>query len=131
MSDAELESLRGSLLRNLRRELGPQEGLEAFECHILLAVRIHRAAGLDARESRSGGQAWRRYVVEYFPPGRNARSDADFLWTEWRTRLVKHESPRGITHGQSHAHWLPLPEGGFCVNLESMWDDFEYSVDRS
>jgi hypothetical protein len=118
------------LLRNLRRPLGPEDGDEAFDCHILLAVRIHRAAGLNARASDREGQAWRRYFVAYFPEGRNSDADANFLWKEWRTEMLKHESPRGIAHGQSGAHWYPLPEGGFCVNLESMWDDFEFSVDR-
>ena len=44
--------------------------------------------------------------------------------------MLKRESPYAITHGQSGPHWYRLPGGGFCVNLESMWDDFEYSVDR-
>jgi hypothetical protein len=119
-------------MRNMRtrRPLGPEDGDEAFDRHIPLAVRIHRAAGLNARASDKEGQAWRRYVVDYFPPGHNTAADADFLWSEWRTRLLKHESPRGITHGQAGAHWHPLPEGGFCVNLESIWDDFEHSVVR-
>jgi hypothetical protein len=126
----ELTELRASLMRNLRRPLGPEDGEEAFDCHILLAVRIHRAAGLNARASDRAGQGWRRYFLDYFPPDRNAASDADFLWKNWRTRLLKHESPVGITHGQESLHWYPLPDGGFCVDLESMWDDFEYSVDR-
>jgi hypothetical protein len=126
----DLTALRDSLLHNLRRPLGPKDGDEAFDRHILLAVRIHRAAGLNARASDREGQAWTRYFASYFPEGRNSPEDAAFLWKEWRTRLLKHESPRGIAHGQSGAHWYPLPDGGFCVNLESMWDDFEDSVDR-
>ncbi len=129
-SPFELLRLRDSLLHNLRRHLGPEDGDEAFDRHILLAVRVHRAAGLNARKSEGEGAAWQRYFVDYFPAGRNSPTDADFLWREWRTRLLKHESPRGIAHGQSHAHWHPLPGGGFCVNLESMWDDFEYSAAR-
>jgi hypothetical protein len=34
-----------------------------------------------------------------------------------------------ITHCQPAAHWQ-MTELGLCVNLESMWDDFESSVDR-
>jgi hypothetical protein len=115
---------------HLRRPLSHEAGDEAFERHILLAVRVHRAAGLNARASDKEGQAWRRYFVDYFPPGRNSDADARFLWENWRTRLLKHESPIGITHGQESLHWYPLDGAGFCVNLESMWDDFEYSVDR-
>lgn len=121
--------LRSSLLRNLRRDLGPEDGEEAFDRHILLAVRIHRAAGLNQAKADGEGDGRRRYFVDYFPEGRNSVEDANYLWKEWRTRLLKHESPRGITHGQPHAHWQRLPEGGFCVNLESMWDDFEHSVE--
>ncbi|HXZ56400.1 MAG TPA: hypothetical protein VEG40_02335 [Gaiellaceae bacterium] len=126
----ELIELRVSLLRNLRRPLGPEDGDEAFDRHILLAVRVHRTAGLNARAADREGQGWRRYFDDYFPPGRNSDADAHFLWVNWRTRLLKHESPVGITHGQESLHWYPLDGGGFCVNLESMWDDFEYSVNR-
>jgi hypothetical protein len=126
----ELAELRASLLRDLRRSLGPEDGDEAFDCHILLAVRIHRAAGLNARVKDGDGQAWRRYFVEYFPEGHNSEADADFLWAKWRTEMLKRESPHAIAHGQSGAHWYRLPGGGFSVNLESMWDDFEHSVDR-
>jgi hypothetical protein len=117
-------------LRNLRRPLGPEDGDEAFECHILLAVRIHRAALLNKRKSDLEGEGWRRYFVDYFPDGRNSQADADFLWDKWRVGLLKDELPHAITHGQSGAHWHSLPEGGFCVNLESMWDDFAHSVGR-
>jgi hypothetical protein len=126
----DLATLREALLRNLRRTLGPEDGDEAFDCHILLAVRVHRAVRLNARASDGEGEAWRRYFGAYFPAGRNSAADAQFLWEKWRTGLLKDESPRAITHGQSGAHWLPLPGGGFCVNLESMWDDFEHSVSR-
>lgn len=122
-----LVDLRSSLLRNLRRDLGPEDGDEAFDRHILLAVRIHRAASLD--RAKADGEAWRQYFIKYFPAGHNSHADAQYLWREWRTRLLKHESPRGITHGQPHAHWLRLPEGGICIDLESMWDDFEHSVE--
>lgn len=118
----ELAGLRDSLLRDLRRSLGPGDGEEAFRCHLLLAVRIHRAARLNARRSDGEGQGWCRYLVDYFPQGRNSPADADFLWRSWRTRLLKDESPVAISHGQSGGHWLPLAGGGFCVNLESMWD---------
>lgn len=126
----ELDELRASLLRELRRTLGPTDGDAAFDCHILLAVRIHRAAGLNARCDDGDGTAWRRYFVDYFPEGRNSEADAGFLWSKWRTEMLKRESPYAIAHGQSGAHWYRLSGGGLCVNLESMWDDFEYSVDR-
>jgi hypothetical protein len=129
-SNDELDDLRASLLRGRPRELGPDEGDEAFERHILLAVRIHRAARLNQRNLDTEGAGWRRYFVEYFPDGRNWPADADFLWDKWRVGLLKDELPHGITHGQSGAHWMRLSAGGICVNLESMWDDFEYSVDR-
>jgi len=121
-------ALRSSLLRRLGPQLGPTDGDEAFDPHILLAVRIHRAAGLNCRSGDGEGDGWRRYFVDYFPEGRNSAEDADWLWSEWRTRLLKHESPRGITHGKRSAHWQSLPEGGFVVDLESMWSDFRHSV---
>jgi len=34
-----------------------------------------------------------------------------------------------ITHGRREAHWQQTALG-LCINLESMWDDFESSVDR-
>lgn len=34
-----------------------------------------------------------------------------------------------ITHAQPEAHWQ-ITKFGRCINLESMWDDFETSVDR-
>jgi hypothetical protein len=127
---SELADFRASLLHNLSRPLGPEDGDEAFECHILLTVRIHRAARLNQRCSDKQFEGWRRYFADYFPDGRNSPDDADFLWEEWRVGMLKDDLPHGITHGHSEAHWLPLPGRGFVVNLESMWDDFNYSVDR-
>jgi hypothetical protein len=125
-----LDELRASLLRSLGEPLGADDGEAAFDRHILLAVRIHRAAGLNARAREGEGKAWTRYFMEHFPVQRNSKEDAEWLWREWRTRLLKIESPRGIAHGNAFAHWCPLPEGGVVVNLESMWSDFSVSVDH-
>ena len=101
---------------------------------MLLAVRIHRAVRII--ETGNGQQeSWVRYFGNYFPTGRNGAEDAKLLRVDWRTSLLKDETPGhgvAITHGQPPAHWLR--EGGtqaLCINLESMWDDFEASVEKA
>ncbi|MDQ4144164.1 MAG: hypothetical protein M3198_10565 [Actinomycetota bacterium] len=72
-----------------------------------------------------------RYLTAYFPPGKNDPADARLLFAEWRTDLLKDDTPGPsivITHGQSHAHWRRDHAGRLCINLEDMWDDFEQSV---
>ena len=78
-------------------------------------------------------QGWKQYFAEHVPePIDWDPMDADLLWTQWRIGLVKHETPlRGIsvTHGQPQTHWYREPDGTLCINLESMWDAFEGSVE--
>ena len=127
----DIDGVRESLLRGLRHALGPSEGDEAFERHILLAVRIHKAAGLN-QTVIGEGKGWVQYFEEHFPQGRNSPVDAQCLWEDWRVGLVKNESPRlrvSITHGQPWLHWYRETPASICVNLESMWDDFEASVE--
>ena len=53
------------------------------------------------------------------------------LFEDWRIGVVKHECPLSgvtVTHGLPQAHWYREPGGTLCVNLESMWDDFEQAV---
>lgn len=130
--DPDLQGIRDSLLRGLRVELGPEDGDVAFERHILLAVRFHRAAGLNQTVTGEG-LGWQQYFDEYFPKRPEwVPEDETRLWTDWRVGLVKWETPkRGVTvtHGQPEAHWYREPAGTLCVNLESMWDDFEESVE--
>ena len=69
--------------------------------------------------------------ASHFPQDRNSRADAVRLWEHWRLGLVKHEAPRSqvsVTHGQPDLHWKPDGNGALCINLESMWDDYEHAV---
>ena len=127
--DQELEQLRRSLLRGGRPRLTPEQGDEAFERHILLAARVHRAARLNQAASDGEGRAWRRYFEEHFPPFRDR--EADLLWRDWRCRLVKDETPGegiGLAHGSPSVHWTRDESRRLLIDLESMWGDFEQSV---
>jgi hypothetical protein len=127
----ELKAIRQSLLRRLRVPVGPEDGEEAFERHILLAVRFHKAAGLN-QTIGGEGRGWCQYFDEHFPKGALWNSgDAQILWEDWRVGLLKWETPKSriaVTHGQPEAHWYREPRGTLCINLESMWDNFESSV---
>jgi hypothetical protein len=127
--DPDLAEMRAGLLSGLRVDLGPDQGRDAFERHQLLAIRFHRAARLNApREGERAG--WRLYFREHFPRGDD--KEAKLLWDRWRCALIKDEYPGpgvAISHGQPHAHWKVVEPGGLFINLESMWDNFEESVD--
>jgi hypothetical protein len=131
--DQALDELRASLLRRRPPALGPEDGEEAFRQHQVLATAVHRAVKLIQGGSEGEGAAWIRYFVEFFPPGRNGREEARLLWRDWRTGLVKSETPGPrvkMSHGQSQVHWVRDRDGALGVNLEDMWDDFVQSVDR-
>lgn len=113
-AERELQELRSSLLRDRPDPLRPDQGEEAFRQHKLLASAVHRASRLDARGSESETEAWVRYMSEHFPPSRNSPSDARLLFVDWRTSLLKDDTPGprvSITHGQSFAHWGPRSGG--------------------
>jgi hypothetical protein len=126
-----LQQLRASLVR--RRPRSTPSGEQAFEEHQILAMAVHRAVKLiqDEKGGEREGQAWVRYVSAFFPSGRNEDKDAKLLWTDWRTQLVKYETPGAVavSHGQPEAHWSRDANGILFLNLESLWDDFEHSVD--
>jgi hypothetical protein len=128
-----LAELRAALLRARPPALGPDQGDEAFRQHKLIASAVHRTSRLDARGSESETDAWVRYVSDHFPSGRNDPTDARLLFGDWRTSLLKEDSPGPrvpVTHGQSHAHWQRDGRGRLCINLEDMWTDYERSVDH-
>ncbi len=130
--EAELAELRAELLRGRSRALEPDEGDEAFQQHKLLASAIHRAAKLNQRKSESETNAWVRYLVKHFPAGRNSEADTRLLFSDWRTSLLKQDTPGPrvtITHGQSVLHWQRDESGRVCLNLEDAWDDYAASVD--
>ena len=125
----ELVELRESLLRRLRVDLRFDQGDEAFEAHQRLTSRFHRAAKLNTAEKQGDRKAWCRYFGEFLP---DRSEHAELLFERWRCTLVKDEMPGAgvvITHGQPDTHWLST-NLGLCINLESMWDDFEASVGR-
>jgi hypothetical protein len=129
----EFDQMKGALLANRPAVFGP-DGNAAVQQHKLLASDVHRAAKLNAhnRDEREG-QQWVRYVTEHFPDGRNGVDDAEALWTDWRTALLKRNTVGPlitITHGQSHAHWYCEPSGALCLNIEDLWADYESSVEH-
>lgn len=130
-SDPDLTKLRESLLRKLRVNLGPGQDNDAFERHQLLAIRFHRAARLNLPNAPSETTGWVQYLEEHFPKG---KEHAERLWIYWRISLLKNECPGSrvvISHGQPHFHWQIVDPGArLYINLESMWDDFERSVDH-
>jgi hypothetical protein len=131
--ECSLAELRASLLRCRCPNLDAGQGEEAFDQHLLLAVALHRVVRLhklaDSKQSDKDG--WVDYVTSFFPRGRNAETTASWLWEGWRCSLLKDERPIvPISHGNPQAHWR-LAEGGKpYVNLESLWADYEYSVDQ-
>jgi hypothetical protein len=127
MADVELEELREELLHELRRELTPQQGFEALECHQLLTVRFHRVSRINA-PAAGERKGWHQFFHEHFPRG---KEHAELLWVRWRNALLKDAYPGpgvAISHGQAHGHWQ-LTGAGLFINLESMWDDYEQSID--
>ena len=73
-----------------------------------------------------------RYLASHYPAGRNGRDDARLLFGDWRTSLLKEDTPGAgiaITHGQSSIHWQLDTRGRLCLNLEDAWDDYAVSVD--
>ncbi len=134
MTGQERDDLKTSLLRGLRPDapLGPEDGDEAFVRHILLAVRVHRAAKLN-QTVVGEGRGWVEFVTDYFPAGRNSASDAKLIWEDWRVGLVKDETPLGgiaLTHGHPELHWHNDMRGALVIDLESMYDDFEFAVNQ-
>jgi hypothetical protein len=134
MTDEERRDLKSSLLHRLRTEtpLTPEEGDEAFDQHLLLAARIHRAARLN-QTGDDEGRGWQQFFVDYFPSGRNDPDDAWLLWKKWRVGLLKDYTPLegvAMAHGKPDLHWQRDSQGALAINLESMWDDFEHAVGR-
>lgn len=123
--------LRASLINYPRPRV--RSGREAFRQHMLLAARVHRAAGLNQTGSKEG-EGFVQYVTEHFPTPRNEDAEAWLLWKKWRTPLLKDETPGkgvAITHGQPHLHWRrDLTGGDLVLDLESLWADFNASVEH-
>lgn len=131
MSDQkDLDDLKSALVRGLGVPLsGPDVGYAAFERHQLLTIRVHRAARLNSPDETER-QGWLTYFREHFPRG---DTHAQRLWEDWRGRLVKDEfsgTSVVVSHGQPHAHWKIVDPGArLYIDLESMWGDFERSVE--
>lgn len=125
-----LGELGRSLLRGGRPQLTAEQGEEAFDRHVLLAARVHRASRLNQAAGDREGQAWRRYFEQHFPRLRHLQ--ADVLWADWRCALVKDDTPGPrvvLAHGSQRTHFTRDESGRLLVDLESMWDDFAESVD--
>jgi hypothetical protein len=127
-----LADLRADLVRGRPRQLGPDEGYEAFQQHKLLSGAVLRAAKLDQTGSESETDAWVRFVTSHYPDGRNGKAEARLLFSDWRTSLLKKDTPGvgvSITHGLAQVHWRRNESGSLGLNLEDAWDDFEAAVD--
>lgn len=125
----DLDRLRDALLTD-RPSVWPTDGADALRQHKLLAAALHRATKLAATGDGEG-KGWVAYFVTHFPEGRNDDTDAKLLWKDWRTALLKLDSPGpgvGVTHGQPDAHWT-RQDGRLILNLEDMWADFAASVE--
>lgn len=130
--DDELQTLRELLTSHRPGGVAPHQGAEAFMQHKLMASTIHQATRLDARAAESETGGWVRYFTSYFPEPRNTESDARILWTDWRTSLLKDGAPGPailLTHGQPAIHWQRDSLLRLCIDLESMWADFDASLD--
>lgn len=126
--------LREALLAGLRtpKPLRRRDSGPAFERHQLLAIRFQAVARLNLGGKAKGRERWGRYFREHFPRG---GEHADRLWSQWRRPLLRNE-PAGpgviVTHGRPDAHWqqgVRANGEGLVIDLESMWDDFERSVE--
>lgn len=134
MSSPVLEELRDTLVAGLRpsRRLRLRDGELAFQHHQLLAIRFQAAARLNGRGKVNGRERWATYFREHFPRG---DTHAQLLWVRWRTPLLKHEAVGPgviVAYGRPDAHWQRGSfghEAGLVVDLESMCDDFERSVE--
>jgi hypothetical protein len=123
-----LRELRESLLRRGCPQV--QSGEEAFDQHVLLAVRLHRVSRLHM-SGKTDTDGWVSYVTSFFPEGHNDPRDAHVLWRVWRCTLLKDELPViPISHGQSHGHFRHDVHGRLYLNLEDLWADYEHSVER-
>lgn len=83
-------------------------------------------------DSESETAAWVRFLSEHYPDGRNDKDAAKLLFKDWRTSLLKDDTPGVdvvITHGQPQLHWQRDEKGSLGLNLEDAWDDFETAVD--
>jgi hypothetical protein len=126
-----LEELKQDLTGDLRVALGAHDGKEAERRHRELAMLIHRTARLVYANSHGDQAAWVDYLERWWPNMTAER--ARTLWTEWRKHLLKdgHPGTYVICHGQPRRHWNPQPPGNrIALNLESLWDDYEQSVDN-
>jgi hypothetical protein len=130
MAPDELEQLKASLLSGLR--IDPVDDDDAFDRHLLVAARIHRAAKLNQTVTGEG-KGWVEFFTDYFPSGRSSAADARRLWKDWRVGLLKDGTPLErvvIAYNHPELHWKLDVHGALCINLESMRDDFEYAVER-
>ena len=85
--------------------------------------------GAYQRAWHERGEGLERFFKEHFPRGDQY---AGLLWVRWRIALSKDAYPGpgvAISHGQAHGHWHVVNPGGLFINLESMWDDYEQSID--
>ena len=110
-----LEELKSSLLHRLRfpTPLGPDEGDAAFDQHVLLATKIHRAALLQPDRGTAGKARGRiQFLSAYFPAGRNGEGDAQLPVG----RLANRTREGSCTGGRGQHH--PRTPG---AALEARW----------
>lgn len=127
--DKELIELQARLLGDRPPPLGPDDGAHAYRQHAVVASAVLRAARLNRRGDDGDGRSFRKYIERFFPP--TYRADAGILWHDWRCSILKTHGPGpriAVTHGQPHLHLTRDNNQRLCIDLESMWADFETSV---
>jgi hypothetical protein len=134
VTEPTLADLRDVLLVGLRpaKPLRRRDDELVFERHQLLVIRFRAAVRLTQGGKAKGRDRWVAYFRDHFPRG---GEHARLLWARWRKPLLANEPPGPgviVTHGRPDAHWQHALVGqrpALVVDLESMWDDFEQSVE--
>jgi hypothetical protein len=134
VTDPTLADLRDALLGGLRtpKPLRRRDETLAYERHQLLVIRFQAVVRLSQTGGAKGRDRWAAYFREHFPRG---DEHAILLWTAWRKPLLRNEPPGAgviVAYGCPDAHWQHVPVGqvaALVVDLESMWEDYERSVE--
>ena len=93
--DPELLAMQDRLLWRLHVPLTNEQGDEAFERHVLLAVKVTVAADIFGNGD-NGKLRWMSFFESCFPQSLYPEEIASMLWEDWRNGLVHDGSPRRV-----------------------------------
>jgi hypothetical protein len=132
-SDLPVDDSDRQALAEIRRQLIDRlPELGGLDGHILLAIRFHRLVRLTkARKKDSDGATWVAFFQAHVP---HLADHAWTLWKDWRTALLKDDSPGpGVViseHSKEpHPHGQIIEAGKVFIDLESAVDDCMAAVD--